>query len=94
LSESIYFFYFLCFFRFLHYWRNIDSLLFIYYMRLLTGRFLLYLLLLLLPLAVSLLPLYLRLFFLFLYLNINIISSVPTSNIMATGQKLIRVSGD
>jgi hypothetical protein len=63
-------------------------------MRLLTDRPLLYLLSLLLPFGISLLPLYLRLFFLFFHLNINIISSVLISNIMATGQKLIRVSED
>jgi hypothetical protein len=63
-------------------------------MRLLINRPLLHLLSLLLSLSlrVSLLPLYLRLFFLFFYLNINIINSVPTNNIMATGQELIRVS--
>jgi hypothetical protein len=65
-------------------------------MRSLTGRPSLYLLSLSLslPLGISLLPLYLKLFFLLLHLNINIISSVPTSNIMVTGQELIRVSGD
>jgi hypothetical protein len=63
-------------------------------MRSLTGRPLLYLLLLLLSFGVLPSPLYLRLFFLLLYFNINIISFVPISNIMITGQKLIRVSGD
>jgi hypothetical protein len=94
LFESTYFFYFFYFFRFLHYWRNIDSLLLIYYMQLLTGRLLFLLLLLLLPLGILPLPLYLRLFFLFFYLNINIINFIPISNIMTTGQELIRVSGD
>jgi hypothetical protein len=95
LSKSTYFFYFLYFLRFLHYWRNIDSLLLIYYMRLLTGRpsFHLLSLSLLLFLGISSLSLYLRLFFLLLYFNINIISSALTSNIMATGQELIRVNG-
>jgi hypothetical protein len=96
LSKSTYFLYFLYFLRFLYYWRNTNSLLLTYYMRSLIGRPLLYLLslLLLLFLRVSPSSLYLRLFFLLLHLNINIISSVPISNIMATGQKLIRVNGD
>jgi hypothetical protein len=94
LSESIYLFYFFYFFRFLHYWRNTDSLLFTYYMRLLTGRSLFYLLLLLLPLRVLSLSLYLRLFFLLFHFNINIISSAFINNIMITGQELIRVSED
>jgi hypothetical protein len=65
-------------------------------MRLLTGRPSLYLLSLLLLLSFGVLPLslYLRLFFLFFYFNINIISSVPISNIIITGQELIRMSGD
>jgi hypothetical protein len=64
-------------------------------MRSLTGRPSLHLLSLSLPLGVSLSPLYLSLFFfLLLHLNINIINSAPTNNIITTGQKLIRVSGD
>jgi hypothetical protein len=66
-------------------------------MRSLTGRFLFYLLslslLLLLFFGVSPSLLYLRFFILFFHLNINIISFASISNIMITGQELIRVSG-
>src|ERR1700730_15898045 len=75
LSESTYLFYFFCFLCFLHYWRNTDSLLLTYYMRLLIGRPSFHLLSLSLPLGVSLSPLYLSLFF-FYFFTLTLTSSV------------------